>query len=93
MQVGWLLDDKQFHIAKIDNNFFSRKSYITLCEGSFLNNYDNSNIFMWPDGRDMKEFKPFSKDTLCNECVSIYIKKHSKETFNFEFIKLKLGVK
>ena len=94
MQVGWLLMDKKFHIAKTiigEDHFYN--IYKTICTSVYLDDNRPENVFMWPDGSDMEEFKPFSRDTLCNKCVSIYIKKYSKEKFNFEFIKLKLGIK
>ena len=96
MQVGWLLMDKRYHITNINTiNYASYRIYKTICLNMYIDDSDSTfeSIFMWPDGSDIVKFKPFSRDTLCDKCVSIYIKKHSKEKFNFEFIKLKLGIK
>ena len=97
MQVGWLLCDEKYHITNISDtdytSYHTYHTYNTICLNMYIDDSRLESVFMWPDGVDIKKFKPFSRDTLCNKCVSIYIKKHSKEKFNFEFIKLKLGIK
>ncbi len=92
MQVGWLIDDKRFHIASINYKKFLDVSYTTICNNNFLSSTLRKS-FMYPNGRNVPGSIILNKNRLCVKCTKIYIKKHSKETFNFEFIKLKLGIK